>query len=398
MNRMNLLAAAGIGALAISGIASGAPAKKAAASAPPVATYWMDVATQSGFGAGMIGGGGQPDMASTMAMMSGNAPSYSHSIRLRLASRTPAPAAPAADHMIPPGLRMGASLPLVTPVRQRAETGIPDMKPKGRMIVYWGCSDHPGAGQPMILNLADLASGKAPESIKRWGTMMGRAHNSFSGPNDAPGFGEWPNARDSRSIPAGASLLGAHRIQGNYSPPIDFTLAQDFMGPMTMSEGGTTPAGAAIVRWNPVGKATGYALAMFGATESGDSVMWSSSAKPGFANLDYLSPGDAAKAVAAGEALAPNVTQCTVPAEVVRAVPAGMIMGIAYGPEVHFAEAPKNPKWAVTVRYKSGGSLMRGMAGMMGEERASEPRQEQAQPRKKKGFGLGDVLNGIVNR
>ena len=44
----------------------------------------------------------------------------------------------------------------------------------------------------------------------------------------------------------------------------------------------------------------------------------------------------------------------------------GMMMSVAYGPEVHFAEAPKNPKWAVTVRYKSNGSLMRGMAGMMG--------------------------------
>jgi len=45
-------------------------------------------------------------------------------------------------------------------------------------------------------------------------------------------------------------------------------------------------------------------------------------------------------------------------------VPAGMVMGIAYGPELHFADAPRNPKWAVTVRYKSNGSLMRGMGRM----------------------------------
>lgn len=395
MTRVILLSA-GVGALAISAVAVGAPAKKAAAGAPPVATYWMDVATQSGLGAGMLGGG-QPDMASIMAMMSGNAPSYSHSLRLRLASRTPAPAAPAADHLIPPGLRMGASLPLVTPVRQRAEAGVADFKPKGRILVYWGCGERAGAGQPMILNLADLASGKAPESIKRWGMTMGRGRHSYSGPNDAPGFGEWPNSRDSRTIAAGASLLGPHRVQGNYSPPIDFTLGQDFMGPMTMSEGGMTPAGAAIVRWNPVARATGYALAMFGATEGGDSIMWSSSAKPGFASLDYLSPGDAARAVSAGEALAPGVTQCALPVEVARAVPAGMIMGIAYGPEVHFADAPKNPKWAVTVRFKSNGTLMRGMGDMMGETERPQPPQQEPR-KKKKGFGLGDVLNSVVNR
>ena len=52
--------------------------------------------------------------------------------------------------------------------------------------------------------------------------------------------------------------------------------------------------------------------------------------------------------------------------EVAQAIPMGMVMSVAYGPEVHFAEAPKDPKWAVTVRYKSTGSLMRGMAAMMG--------------------------------
>ena len=72
-------------------------------------------------------------------------------------------------------------------------------------------------------------------------------------------------------------------------------------------------------------------------------------------------------------------------------------MSIAYGPEVHFAEAPKNPKWTVTVRYKSNGTLMRGMGDMMGE--ADEAPEQRAQPKKKKrGFGLGDVLNSVVNR
>lgn len=348
------------------GAAVAAAGWSAAPSAAPVATYWMDVTTQSGMGG--ISEGGQPDMASVMAMMSGNTPPPSYMLRLRLASKTPAPAAAKADHLIPPVLRMGASLPLVTPARAAVEPGEP-VKPQGRLLIYWGCGDHVSAGQPMVINVADMAAGKVPESVKRMGAIMGRNHRTSSGPFSAPGFGEWPNPKDLRAVPPGASLLGAHRVEGNYSPPIDFTLAagQDFMGPLNLAEAGMTPAGAAQVRWSPVTRATGYALASFGANEAGDTIMWSSVKTAGMANLDYLSPGDVTRAVASGDVLGPSVTQCIIPAEVVRAMPMGAAMGIAYGPEVHFAEAPKNPKWTVTVRYKASGMLMRGMAGMMGE-------------------------------
>lgn len=352
-------------ALAMTGaalVAIAAAAGSAPPSAAPIATYWMDVSTQSGMGG--MAAGGQPDMGQMMAMMSGQAPPVTHMLRLRLASKTPAPSSPQADHLIPPALKMGASLPLVTPGRAPVDNVQGDVK--GKLLVYWGCGDHVGPGQPMVVDLATLASGKAPESIRRWGSAMGRSRHSYGGPTDAPGFGEWPNPRDGRPVPPGASLLGAHKVQGNYSPPIDFTLGQDFMGPMTLASGGKSPAGGSVVRWNAVPQATGYALGLFGANDANETIMWSNVKAAGFANLDYLSPGDAAKAVAAGDALAPSTTQCTIPAEVVRAVPMGMVMSVAYGPEVHFAEAPKAPKWAVTVRYKSGGSLMHGMDEMMG--------------------------------
>lgn len=359
MTLMRWLAA---GTCAAAVAASAAPDK--AASTPPIATYWIDANTQSGMGG--MAAGGQPDMAQVMAMMQGGPPSYSHSLRLRLASKTPAPAAPSAEHLIPPALRMGPSLPLVTPGKAPLENIAGEIK--GKMLVYWGCGDHVNTDQPLVVNLADLASGKVPESIKRAASAMGRTRHSYGGPTSAPGFGEWPNTRDGRTVPTGASLVGPHKIQGNYSPTIDFKLAQgqDFMAPMTLAEGGDAPSGASLVRWNAVPGATGYALALFGANDSGETIMWSSTNTAGFANLDYLTPADAKKAVAAGDALSPQTTQCLIPAEVARAIPMGMVMSVAYGPEVHFAEAPKNPKWAVTVRFKSNGSLMRGMAGMMG--------------------------------
>lgn len=376
-------------------VAAAAP-KTTPASTAPIATYWMDVTTQSGMGMGV-----QPNAADMMRMMTGGgAPQASHVLRLRLASKTPAPAAPQADHFIPQGLRMGPSLPLVTPIKAKAEPVAP-MQPKGRMLVYWGCGDHAGAGQPMVLDYAQMASGKVPESIKAFGATMGRSYANSFGPTDAPGFGEWPNRQDSRLVPPGSSLLGAHKIAGNYSPQIDFTLGagQDFMAAMALSDGGMTPAGANLMRWNPVVNATGYAIASFGANEAGDTIMWSSVKSAGMANLDYISPGNIARAIADGLALPPSTTQCTVPAEVVRAMPMGMVMGVAYGPEVHFAEAPKNPKWAVTVRYRANASVMRGMGGMMGDAGDGPGPQQQAQPqpqpKKKRGLGLGDILGAL---
>jgi hypothetical protein len=399
MNSTRISFAVGASALALMSAAYAAPAKKtapAAASTPPIATYWMDVSTVSGMGMGMMGGG-RPDMASMMSMMNGGGASASHTLNLRLASRTPAPGAPRAEHLIPASLGMGQSLPLVTPQRSAPERGdMGSYQPRGRMLIYWGCGDHVAAGQPLTFDFAQIASGKVPENIRKMSEMMARRGiTGRSGPTSAPGFGEWPNREDGRAVPPGGSLLGAHRVQANYSPPIAFSLGagQDFMAPMRMSE-----AGAGLVRWAPVPGATGYALAMFGSSGNGDVIMWNSARSASFAALDYLSPGEVARAITAGSALPPSTTECMIPAEVTRAVPAGMVMGVAYGPELHFADAPRNPKWAVTVRYKSNATLMHGMGGGMGAGMSDDDQSasEDQQPKKKKRRGLGDLLGGAI--
>src|SRR3954454_1759700 len=107
------------------------------------------------------------------------------------------------------------------------------------MLIYSGCGDHAAGGQPLCFDFAQLASGNVPENVRRMGEMMARRGVAGrSGPTNAPGFGEWPNRDDSRAVPAGGSLAGAHRVQGNYSPPIAFSLGagQDFMAPMRMSD------------------------------------------------------------------------------------------------------------------------------------------------------------------
>jgi len=410
MNRLSVLAAGVSVAVLAGGAIAAAPAKKPATAAkdpPPIANYWMDVSTTSGMGAGMSPGA-RPDMGAVMAMMNGGQAPVGHTLDLRLASRDKPAAAPKADHLIPPGLQMGASLPLLTPVHEQAPapTGMPAQwqQPKGRMLIYWGCGEHVSAGQPTVIDFSKMAPGKVPPGMEGLASM---AH-VVTGPMSAPGFGRWPNDQDSRAVPAAGSLIGAHKIEGNYSPEIDFSLAgaaEDFMPGLGLREAGALPSGATRLEWQPAAQATGYALAMFGASGNGDVVMWSSANRAAMPALDYLAPSEVKRLVAAGAVLSPSTSQCVLPAEVAAAVPMGMVMGIGYGPEAYFAEKPKAPKWTARVRYKTTASVMHGMAGMMGGGMAAggagaQPPQQQAeqpqQQKKKRGFGLGDLLGGVV--
>jgi hypothetical protein len=348
----------------------------------------MDAATVGGFG-GMMGGGGRPSMSQMMNMMSGNAPAYSHTLELRLASRTKAAAAPEANHLIPPGLQMGPSLPLIAPATPKPATQTyPYQQPKGRMVVYWGCGEHVGPGQPTVIDFAKAAAGQVPPGMAG---MADFAHMANI-PHSAPGYGEWPNKDDRRPVPVNGSLIGAHKVEGNYSPPIGFTLAQDFMPALNLRETGALPSGAVQLGWTPAPTATGYALAMFGSGQNGDVLVWSSSKAAAMATmLDYISPTEVKRLIGTGHVLSPQTTQCTLPSEVAKVSPAGMIMMIGYGPQAYFAEAPKAPKWTATARFKTVSSMMLGMPQMGAGPGQAAP-QGQQPPKKKKKFGLGDIL------
>ena len=389
MKRFSILVAGVCAAACGAAVYATAPAK-APPPPPPIANYYMDAATVGGFG-GMMGGGGRPSMAQMMGMMSGNAPAYSHTLDLRLASRTKAPAAPEANHLIPPGLQMGPSLPLIAPTSPKPATQTyPYQQPKGRMVIYWGCGDHVSAGQPTVIDFAKAAAGQVPPEMANMANFARMANI----PHSAPGYGEWPNKQDRRPVPVNGSLVGAHKVEANYSPPIAFTLGQDFMPAVNLRELGSLPSGAVQLGWTPAASATGYALAMFGSGQNGDVLMWSSSKSAAMATmLDYISPSEVKRLIGTGHVLSPQTTQCTLPSEVAKASPAGMIMMIGYGPQAYFAEAPKAPKWTATARFKTVSSIMLGMPQMGGQDGAAPG---QPQPKKKKKFGIGDVLKGAI--
>jgi hypothetical protein len=105
----------------------------------PIARYSMDAGTMSGMAA-MAGGGG---MGGAMSMMMGGGNQPIHELVLRLGSTQAASGSPAAEHYMPAGARLGASVPLVTPkVTPSDEPALPGEKPRG------GCSSIGDAARP----------------------------------------------------------------------------------------------------------------------------------------------------------------------------------------------------------------------------------------------------------
>ena len=379
--------------------------------AGPIARYTIDAGTMSGMAAlsGIGAGGG---MGAAMGMMMGGGRNQPlHELVLRLGStRAPTSGAPTADHFLPAAAGLGASVPLVTPrVIPSDDQPIPGERPKGRLLIYWGCGATPGPGQPVVIDFAKVAKGQIPPGLYMTGASIPqewqiRASNSKT-------YGDWPNGQTRKTVPANSSLLGDHRIAGNYSPDIAFSLKQDFM-PAITGRARPIAGGATEISWNSLPQATGYYAWTFGAQENGDMVWWASSATQAFGGpvWDWMSPAAVQKMIAQKIVMPPSQTSCTVPAAVTQAG-GEMLMGslYAYGPEANFAYPPRpadpkiawKPEWIARVRYRANSMWMLNgpdMGDMMSQAGGADDGDEPAtQPKKKKcRGGLGGMLGGAM--
>ena len=336
----------------------------------PIANYWISTETATGFGP--TTGGGAPglgDMARMMMGSTGGGDGY-RNLLLQLGSQRTAND-PEAKHDIPRDLKMGSTLPLLSPrrVNRSGETQHEDdtyEKPKGKIYLYWGCGEQAGPGQPLVIDFAKLAAGKG------FAVFAGRHIAQPTGPSSANSrsYGTWPNEKDATRVPSDASLRGDHLVQGNYTPDIRFSLddSQDFLAPVSLSMK-KTGAQAMNVSWKSIPRATGYYASTMGSKDGSEDMVWwtsSTSKEMGETLFNYLSNSEAARLVKEKVILPPTATECTVPAQVLAAAPSAMFRFIAYGEESNLVYPPKpkdpkqrwEPEWAVKVRHKSTASTV----------------------------------------
>lgn len=363
----------------------------------PAAQYWMSVATDSMSMPGMEGAGADVGGMLGAMGMGGMGGGPRRSLVLDLVGPD-TPPSPAAEHEIPPDLKMGRSLPLITPpAPSRGDPGAGPETEKGRedwrFLLYWGCGETVRAGQPRAFDTAKLFSAE-----------QSQVFSSRGGPAQYPPrprkgwtYGEWPNRDDRKEIPAGGSLQGDHLVKGNYNPEIKFRLDQrrDFMDPVqfTRVEGGL--ADPIRVEWTIVPTATGYFMTAMGANEKRrEIIMWSSSElqDTGGGLMDYLPNASVNRFIKEKVVFGPDVTRCTVPKGIFKDTEGAFLRFIAYGDELNLAHPPKpadpkavwSPIWTAKVRLKSTGmAMLGGEGGAMGQP---APRREAA-PKSKEETG-----------
>ncbi|MDZ7920778.1 hypothetical protein [Rhodoferax sp.] len=400
---------------------------------PPVAQYWMDVATVrmadmdelpnlgalGGMAAGMMGmqGLGDNSFGATKGMMPGRW------LDIAVATQRK-PAGTQATQTIPAGLGLGASLPLLPPEPVAAKSNVPQSRdretddgmpeqPKGRILLYWGCSDTVRAGQPKVL---DLTNAKPADYAQ---FMRGRATRE-RGATAAPGHAIWPNAQSKQQVPKGASLQGEHKVSGEGIPAsLQFSIGQvqDFMPPMLLSSTGGG-ANATTLAWPAQPQARAYFLNAMGGND-GEMVLWSSSEtpEPGWGLMDYLSTPNLDLWLADKTLLPTSQTQCAIPAGIFANSKGAMVQGMAYGQELNLAYPPRPadrrvawaPEWSARVRVKSQAMLpledSAGRRRAAAEAPSSKTDKSEQAPEQKSLLpvlpgipGVGEALKGLFGR
>jgi len=406
---------------------------------PPVAQYWMDVATHAmpgmpempGMGAlgSMFGGGAA---AGAGGNHYGNARGMSPGRWLDLALHTRAkPSGSDAAHAVPAGLRMGPSLPLVPlqpaqPQPTQREPGEwseeASERPKGRILIYWGCGEAVRAGQPRVIDLANAGPAE-------FGKAFGGRYAPDRGARVAPGYSLWPNEKNRTLVPRDGSLLGDHAISGEGVPAsLRFAIGQmqDFMPAIPLASAGGLADSIALT-WTAMPTARAYYLHAMGSIGD-DMVLWSSAETPdtGMGLIDYLSNTTIDRWTREKVLLPASETRCAVPKGIFAGGRDGggaMLRMIAYGNELNLVHPPRpaDPKvpweqeWTLRLRVKSTAMAMLGadMGGMgRGSDRDAAPsagtQQAPAQSEESKSLlpgipvpGAGkalDAIRGIFGR
>lgn len=349
---------------------------------PPKVQAWIDIATFSGMGMPMggmggdamssLGGlfgdkggkGGGNNFGNTRTMGAGRWVDVTVGVRAN-------PVLEEAQQVVPDGflstaLELRAPKNAPPPPRHDDEEIVREHeKPKGRLLLYWGCGEGIRPGQPKILDMAT-------SSTADYGKFFVGRSATQRGAHSAAGRPVWPSSADSRMVPVNASLVGEHVFSGKGIPDgfrFQIPAAQDLMPPLKLEQGDRN--GATDLQWNAVSTARAYFVSAMGSSGKEEMVMWSSSelADTGFGLIDYQTNAAVDRWLKEAVLLTPKTTRCTIPKGIFGERGA-MLRLIAYGDELNLAHPPrpKDPKikwepvWAVKLRVKAVANGMLGMA------------------------------------
>ncbi len=357
--------------------------------APPVAAaplnqVWIDLATFSGMGMPGTGAAGGNPMQMLGRMLDGsragnrfgNTQSGSAGQWMDVTVFTRRnPALDSATHVIPAALKLGESLRLQAPrVRAVAEHDTDAVveadyeRPRGKLLLYWGCGEQVRAAQPRVLDMATAD----PRDVAAF-FVVRRA--TQRGAHSAAGRPQWPNPADERLLPEGASVVGAHAFSGEgiveslrFSIPREY----DLLPPIAFKQAQRN--GATLLSWQAMPQARAFFIGVMGARAdsngAAEMVLWTSSERPetGFGLVDYQ-PNRAIDGWLKDKVLlGPATRECAIPKGVFG--DGAMLRMIAYGNELNLAHPPRpvdaktawQPEWTAKLRIKSVHTALLGMA------------------------------------
>lgn len=283
-------------------------------------------------------------------------------LTVRLLSPGEAPPNAQARLDIPPGLKLGPTLPLeiLRPAeRRRQNLNVPE-PPGGRVDMeirhYWGCAETVPAGQPRVMRIAEASPAQRAlyERLQRRQAALER-----------PDWTEavWPNQRNEGppAIAPDASIRGDHTLRTNYAGEARFTVTPpvDFLEPVTFtSPDARRPIDlkrAIPLAWRRVANALGYQLLAVGMRGRNTLILWTAAPPEQHLAIQEEFPETAVvrEAVAKGALLRPETTACSVPAGIFDGCEPVMVLLTAFGP----GQAFEGSGPAVRVQTRSLGQL-----------------------------------------
>jgi hypothetical protein len=322
---------------------------------------------------------------------------------------------------VPGVAAFGAQLPLmpVTGGGTSEQSDNPPEKPRGRVVVYWGCSATVKPGQPYLFDAAKA-------SQQDYVNFISGRHSRSRGAAATPGNSIWPNDQSRSRIPKTSSLQGDHSVAGDVPPSLKFAISQqqDFMPPLGLNSAGAL-SGSVTLAWRSLPTARGYMLTAF-ATKGEDMIIWSASEPrdPGWGIMDYASNAQVDTWIRDKAALPPSASNCAIPAGIFAGAESVVAQGIAYGNELNLSHPPRpnnapaswQPEWAAKIRVKSHemialdeeqrGSRGRNAGAQQGGQQSGQQGNQQGGQQEGRqgglpGFGVpgvGDALKGIFGR